>query len=218
MLWSVVCHRANRLTSRRNNFGRIYFRQNNHKLFVSPFLQTLIVTFRWRSAGLHQAIVLKMSKVWVRESRMSLLCSLICSCMHLPVSPTYALPHSQGIYSILFSWIISIFTNVAGTKCDLSVVSDLKTDHTPCCCRQRQSGADSPFMYGRTTVDLIWVVGSLLDACWFLDNRGIYFLRDSGWFSDRWKNIITKLVMIFFDQSYKHLTTLHSTGGGWCES
>ena len=176
------------------------------------------MTFRWHSAGLHQAIVLKTSKVWVRESCISLSCSLICSCMHLPVSPTYASPHSQGIYSILFSWIVSILTNVAGTKCDLSVVSDLKTDHTPCCCRQRQSGADSPFMYGRTTVDLIWVVGSLLDACWFLDNRGIYFLRDSGWFSDRWNNIITKLVMIFFDQSYKHLTTLHSTGWGWCES
>ena len=159
MLWSVVCHRANQLTSRRNNFGRIYFRQNNHKLFVSPFLQTLIVTFRWRSAGLHQAIVLKMSKVWVRESRMSLSCSLICSCMHLPVSPTYALPHSQGIYSILFSWIVSILTNVAGTKCDLSVVSDLKTDHTPCCCRQRQSGADSPAF---NWLRVVWVIRQVL--------------------------------------------------------
>ena len=133
MLWSVVCHRANRFTSRQNNFGWIDFWQNDHKLFVSPFLQILIVTFWWRRAGLHQATVLKTSKVWVHESRISLSCSLICSCMHRPVSPTYALPYSQGIYSILFSWIVSILTNVAGTKCDLSVVSDLKTDHTLCC-------------------------------------------------------------------------------------
>ena len=34
--------------------------------------------------------------------------SLIRSCMNLPVSPMYTLPHSQGrliLYSILFSWI-----------------------------------------------------------------------------------------------------------------
>lgn len=37
------------------------------------------------------------------------------------------------------------------------------TDRIPCCCRQQQSGADSPFMYGRSTVDLILVVGSLVD-------------------------------------------------------
>ena len=32
------------------------------------------------------------------------------------------------------------------TKCDLSVVSDLKTDRAPCCFRQRQSGSDNPLM------------------------------------------------------------------------
>ena len=36
-----------------------------------------------------------------------------------------------------------------------SVVSDLKTDHMPCCWRQWQSGSDKPLMYCRTTVELI---------------------------------------------------------------
>ena len=34
------------------------------------------------------------------------------------------------------------------TKCDLSVVSDLKTDRVPCCFKQRRSGSDNPLMYG----------------------------------------------------------------------
>ena len=37
----------------------------------------------------------------------------------------------------------------------LSVVSSLKTDRTPCCCRWQWSSSDKPLMYGRTTVDLI---------------------------------------------------------------
>ena len=51
------------------------------------------------------------------------------------------------------------------TKCDLSVVSDLKTDRTPCCCRQRRSGSDRPLMYGSTAVGFISVAGSLSDVC-----------------------------------------------------
>ena len=43
------------------------------------------------------------------------------------------------------------------------VVSDLKTDRMPCFCRQRRSGLDNPLRCGRTAVDLISVVGSLLD-------------------------------------------------------
>ena len=32
------------------------------------------------------------------------------------------------------------------TKCDLSVVSDLKKDRAPCCFRQRRRGSDNPLM------------------------------------------------------------------------
>ena len=59
--------------------------------------------------------------------------------------------------------------SLGSTKCDLSVVSDLKTDRRPCCYRQRQSGSDKPLMYGRTAADLISVAVSLSDACQFLD-------------------------------------------------
>ena len=36
-------------------------------------------------------------EVWVRASRVSLSCSFILSCIALPVSPMYTLPHSHGI-------------------------------------------------------------------------------------------------------------------------
>ena len=39
---------------------------------------------------------------------------------------------------------------------------DLKTVRTPCCCRQRRRTSDTPFMQGKTTVDLNSCVGSLL--------------------------------------------------------
>ena len=44
------------------------------------------------------------------------------------------------------------------SRCDLSGVSDLKTDRMPSCCRRRIS--DSPLTYGSTTVDLIPGAGS----------------------------------------------------------
>ena len=89
--------------------------------------------------------------------------------MHLPVSPIYTLPHSQGILYGSQSYFRGYTGSLSRTKCDLSVVSDLKTDRTPCCCRQRLSVSDKPFMYGGTAVDLISVEGSLSDACRFLD-------------------------------------------------
>ena len=56
--------------------------------------------------------------------------------------------------------ILPVRGSLSRTKCDLSVVLDLKTDPTPCCCRQRRSGTDKP-MNGRTAVDLISVAGSI---------------------------------------------------------
>ena len=41
-------------------------------------------------------------------------------------------------------------------------MSDLKTVRTPCCCRQRRRTSDTPFIYGRTAVDLNSCVGPLL--------------------------------------------------------
>ena len=76
------------------------------------------------------------AKVWVCESHVSLSCSLICSCLHLPVLPMYTLPHSQGIlYTTSFCFCTSTWS-LGRTKCYLSVVSDLKTDRTPCCRQQ----------------------------------------------------------------------------------
>ena len=89
--------------------------------------------------------------------------------MYLPVSPIFTLPHSQGILYISQSYFSGYTGSVSHTKCDLSVASDLKTDRTPCCCKQRLSVSDKPLMYGRTAVDLISVVGSLSDACRFFD-------------------------------------------------
>ena len=88
--------------------------------------------------------------------------------MYLPVSPIFTLPHSQGILYISQSYFRGYKGSLSRTKCDLSVASDLKTDRTPCCCKQRLSVSDKP-MYGRTAVDLISVEGSLSDACRFLD-------------------------------------------------
>ena len=79
--------------------------------------------------------------------------------MHLPILRMYTLPHSQGILYSTPSCFCGSTASLGRTKCDLSVVSDLKKDRMPCCCRQRQSGSDNPSMYGRTPVDLISVVG-----------------------------------------------------------
>ena len=67
--------------------------------------------------------------------------------------------------------LIPYFTCFRGsnTVYDLRVVSNIKTDRTPCCYRQRRSGWDKRLMYDRTAVDLISVAGSLSDACQFLD-------------------------------------------------
>ena len=65
--------------------------------------------------------------------------------------------------------------------CDLSVVSDLKTDPTPCCCRQRRSGSDKPLMYGRTAVDLISVAGSVSEMLHHVSYKRIgVSVRDKG--------------------------------------
>ena len=54
------------------------------------------------------------------------------------------------------------------TKCDLSVVSDLKTARIPCCCRQRRRGSDTLLIYGKTVVDLNSVSGSTLGAAFLV--------------------------------------------------
>ena len=64
------------------------------------------------------------AEVWARESRISLSCSLICSCIQLPVSPIYALPHSQGILYTTPSCFRGSTGSLGRTKCDLSVVSN----------------------------------------------------------------------------------------------
>ena len=50
------------------------------------------------------------------------------------------------------------------TKCDLSVMSDLKTARMPCRCRQRRRGCDTLLTHGKTAVDLISVASSLSGA------------------------------------------------------
>ena len=67
--------------------------------------------------------------------------------MHLPVSPTYTLPHSQGILFTFPSCFRGSTESLSRTQCDFSVVSDLKTDRTPQCCGQRRTGSDKPLMY-----------------------------------------------------------------------
>ena len=52
--------------------------------------------------------------------------------------------------------------SVGRAKWDLSVLSDLKTVRMPWCCRQRRRTSDTPFMKGRTTVDLNSCADSLL--------------------------------------------------------
>ena len=44
-------------------------------------------------------------------------------------------------YSVLFCWIDNPFGR---PRCDLSIVSDLKTVRIPCCCRQRWRASDNP--------------------------------------------------------------------------
>ena len=109
------------------------------------------------------------AEVWVCESRVFLSSSLISSCMHLPISPMYTLPHSQEIFYTPPSCFRGSTESLGRTNCDLSVVSDLKAGRTPCCCRQRRRSSDKSLMYGRTAVDLTLVAGSLSDACRILD-------------------------------------------------
>ena len=147
--------------------------------------------------------------------RISLSCSLIRSCMHLTVSPMYTLPYSQEeSYTTLHLVFVDPQDPQLASKCDLSVVSDLKTYRTQYCCRQRRSGSYKPLMYGRTAVDLISVAGSLSDVYRFLDfvmlvtNKQEYPLETRTevkcFFSSE---VADGLVIIFFDRSYKHLTT-----------
>ena len=73
-----------------------------------------------------------------------------------------------------------------------------------------ESGSDKPLMYGRTAVDLILVAGSLSDACRFLDfvmNEYGYPLKTRTEVKCLFGSPADGLVMIFFDRSYKHLTT-----------
>ena len=135
---------------------------------VRVSVNTLNFVPEWIMPGLIFACS-EMAEVWVRESYISLSCSLIHSCLHLPVAPTYTLLHSQGILYTTPSCFRGSTGSLGCTKCDLSIVLDLKTDRTPCCCRQWWSGPDTPLMYGRTAVDLISVAGSLSEACRFLD-------------------------------------------------
>ena len=55
--------------------------------------------------------------------------------------------------------------NLVDTRCDLSVVSDLKTVRMPCCCRHRRRASDNPLTYGSTVVDLISGAGSFVAVC-----------------------------------------------------
>ena len=48
------------------------------------------------------------------------------------------------------------------TKCEQSVVSDLKTVRMPYCSIQRQRDIDTPWTYGKTAVDLNSTTSSLL--------------------------------------------------------
>ena len=64
------------------------------------------------------------------------------------------------------------------TRCDLSVVSDLKTVHMPCCCRQWGRASDNPLTYGSTAVDLISGAGSLVAVCFFI--FVMFFTNENG--------------------------------------
>ena len=95
------------------------------------------------------------------------------------------------------------FTALTGdrTRCDLSVVSYLKTGRMSCCCRQRRSCSDRPLTWGKTAVDLNSIAGSALVLVFLVlvsfykkkkigqslktitDDRGFFFLRgDDTWF------------------------------------
>ena len=91
--------------------------------------------------------------------------------MHAPycLANVYFAAFTRGILYNTPSCFRGSTGSLARTKCDLSVVSDLKTYRTQYCCRQRRSGSDKPLMYGRTAVDLISVAGSLSDVYRFLD-------------------------------------------------
>jgi len=71
-----------------------------------------------------------------------------CSCIDLPVS---LMSLCSLLHLVLFCWVNSILR----LHCDLSVVSDLKTVHMPCCCKQQWRASDMPLIYGRAMVDFI---------------------------------------------------------------
>jgi len=91
-------------------------------------------------------------------------------------------------------------------------VSDLKTVRTPCCCKQRQRTSDTPFMQGRTAVDLNFCVGSLLAVglvvfvSFRTNDEGYPFetsTDDKCFFSSE---ITVDFVMGCLARSYRHLT------------
>ncbi len=78
-----------------------------------------------------------MAGVLVQVSRIQL-CSLILSWIGLQVLPMLTLPHSQGNQAAFtgktkLSCSVGFTASFGCTRCDLSVVSDLKTAHTSCC-------------------------------------------------------------------------------------
>ena len=68
--------------------------------------------------------------------------------------------------------------SLACNRCELSVVSDLKTVSMPCCCRQRRRASDNPLTYGSTAVDLISGVGSFVAVCFFV--FVMFFTNENG--------------------------------------
>ena len=84
----------------------------------------------------HQSPVLFHRRI-LNEPNISF-CSLILSSIALSVSPMYTLPHSElnliNSPSCFADWMGSL----GRTYCHLIVVSDLRTLHTPCCCREQE--------------------------------------------------------------------------------
>ena len=64
------------------------------------------------------------------------------------------------------------------TRCDLSIVSDLKTVRMSCCCRQWRRASDNPLMYGSTAVVLLPGTGSFVAVCFFVSI--MFFTNKNG--------------------------------------
>ena len=82
------------------------------------------------------------------------LCSSICPNIDLPVSPMYTLPHLQGILQTTSSCFLGLTLFLGCTRCDLSVVLDLKRLVCPAVVDNSKE-SDCPLTYGSTAVDLI---------------------------------------------------------------